>query len=50
MARYLAEMHGADVYGEYASKVPRLIPNVEGIGNLLEDTFDGSFSEEGKNI
>ena len=46
---YLSEMHGADVYGEYAAKVPRLIPRIDGIGRLLEETFEGSFSEEGKN-
>jgi protein-S-isoprenylcysteine O-methyltransferase Ste14 len=46
---YLADMHGAEVYGDYADKVPRLIPTVEGLGRLLEETFDGSFSEEGKN-
>lgn len=46
--KYLSDMHGPEVYGEYAAKVPRLIPTVEGLGRLLEDTFDGSFSKAGK--
>ena len=45
---YLSKMHGKDTYDAYAAKTPRLIPNVQGLGELLEDTFDGSFSEEGK--
>lgn len=36
---YLAEMHGEETYAAYAAKVPRLVPNVAGVGKLLEDTF-----------
>lgn len=37
---YLADMHGQDVYREYADKVPRLIPTIEGMGRLFAETFD----------
>ena len=36
---YLAEMHGEETYAAYAAKVPRLVPNVAGVGKLLEDAF-----------
>ena len=36
---YLEQKHG-EAYAEYQKKVPRLVPNVAGIGALLEAAFD----------
>lgn len=42
---YLVEKHG-EKYAEYAAKVPQLVPNVVGIGKLLEGVFDQSTPEQ----
>lgn len=38
---YLSEMHGADVYGKYAMEVPRLIPRIDGMKQVVQDFADG---------
>ena len=40
---YLEQKHG-EAYAEYKAKVPRLVPNVAGIGALFEAAFDGEDS------
>lgn len=40
---YLEQKHG-EAYAEYKAKVPRLVPNVAGIGALFEAVFDGEDS------
>ena len=42
---YLEQKHG-EAYAEYKAKVPRLVPNVAGIGALLEAAFGGEASAE----
>jgi len=32
---YLADMHGAEVYADYAARVPRLVPSVAAVATLL---------------
>ena len=44
-AAYLEQKHG-EAYAEYKAKVPRLVPNVAGIGALLEAAFGGDASSE----
>ena len=38
---YLCEMHGADVYGKYAAEVPRLVPRIDGMKQVVQDFADG---------
>ena len=39
---YLSEMHGADVYGKYATEVPRLIPRIDGMKAVVQISRMGS--------
>ena len=43
---YLSEMHGADVYGKYATEVPRLIPRIDGMKAVVQDFADGFEQKE----
>ena len=42
---YLEQKHG-EAYAEYQKKVPRLVPNVAGIGALFEAAFDKQAGED----